>query len=173
MSARSIMEDAETGEQLYVDTHDKRFRQRFARGGAAARSEPGASLQARRGGCAVALDRRRPGARHRAFCGAAAAAEEMTRCHSSGRRCSFRLLLIPLFVVAVSPRCSSGGGRLRQSYGSLRPDARCRGARAGLAAAHLAGCSLPGRAGDPDAGAGAPANGRQPAEGGGHGHPGL
>ena len=23
------MEDAETGEQLYVDTHDKRFRQRF------------------------------------------------------------------------------------------------------------------------------------------------
>jgi uncharacterized protein (DUF58 family) len=25
-----IMEDAETGEQLYVDTHDKRFRQRFA-----------------------------------------------------------------------------------------------------------------------------------------------
>jgi uncharacterized protein (DUF58 family) len=25
-----IMEDAETGEQLYVDTHDKKFRQRFA-----------------------------------------------------------------------------------------------------------------------------------------------
>jgi uncharacterized protein (DUF58 family) len=25
-----LMEDAETGEQLYVDTHDKRFRQRFA-----------------------------------------------------------------------------------------------------------------------------------------------
>src|SRR5690606_18890335 len=24
-----IMEDAETGEQLYVDTHDKKFRQRF------------------------------------------------------------------------------------------------------------------------------------------------
>jgi uncharacterized protein (DUF58 family) len=23
------MEDAETGEQLYVDTHDKKFRQRF------------------------------------------------------------------------------------------------------------------------------------------------
>jgi uncharacterized protein (DUF58 family) len=23
------MEDAETGEQLYVDTHDRRFRQRF------------------------------------------------------------------------------------------------------------------------------------------------
>ena len=24
------MQDAETGEQLYVDTHDRRFRQRFA-----------------------------------------------------------------------------------------------------------------------------------------------
>ena len=24
-----ILEDAETGEQIYVDTHDKRFRQRF------------------------------------------------------------------------------------------------------------------------------------------------
>jgi uncharacterized protein (DUF58 family) len=24
------MEDAETGEQLYIDTHDKHFRQRFA-----------------------------------------------------------------------------------------------------------------------------------------------
>jgi uncharacterized protein (DUF58 family) len=26
-----LMEDAETGEQLYVDTHDRKFRQRFAR----------------------------------------------------------------------------------------------------------------------------------------------
>jgi uncharacterized protein (DUF58 family) len=25
-----VMEDAETGEQLFVDTHDKKFRQRFA-----------------------------------------------------------------------------------------------------------------------------------------------
>jgi uncharacterized protein (DUF58 family) len=24
-----VMEDAETGEQLYVDTHDKKFRERF------------------------------------------------------------------------------------------------------------------------------------------------
>jgi uncharacterized protein (DUF58 family) len=28
-----IMEDAETGEQLYVDTHDRRFRQRFEQAG--------------------------------------------------------------------------------------------------------------------------------------------
>jgi uncharacterized protein (DUF58 family) len=32
-----IMEDAETGEQLYVDTHDRKFRQRFQ--GAAGRRE--------------------------------------------------------------------------------------------------------------------------------------
>jgi uncharacterized protein (DUF58 family) len=31
------MEDAETGEQLYVDTHDRKFRQRFQ--GAAQRRE--------------------------------------------------------------------------------------------------------------------------------------
>ena len=30
-----VMEDAETGEQLYVDTHDKKFRQRFQRSRAA------------------------------------------------------------------------------------------------------------------------------------------
>ena len=34
-----IMEDAETGEQLYVDTHDKAFRQRFQRGCRAARGD--------------------------------------------------------------------------------------------------------------------------------------
>ena len=72
-----IMEDAETGEQLYVDTHDRRFRQRFAAGGAAARSRPGAGLQARRRGCAVALDRRRFGARDRALRHLAAAAEKV------------------------------------------------------------------------------------------------
>ena len=27
------MEDAETGQQIYVDTHDKRFRQRFKEAG--------------------------------------------------------------------------------------------------------------------------------------------
>ena len=72
-----VMEDAETGEQLYVDTHDRKFRQRFAGGGAAARSGLERGVQARRGGCAVALDRRRPGARHRALCDAAAAAQEI------------------------------------------------------------------------------------------------
>jgi uncharacterized protein (DUF58 family) len=36
-----LMEDAETGEQLYVDTHDKRFRQRFA----AARRQSEAELE--------------------------------------------------------------------------------------------------------------------------------
>ncbi len=32
-----VMQDAETGEQLQVDTHDRRFRRRFAAGGAEAR----------------------------------------------------------------------------------------------------------------------------------------
>ncbi len=32
-----IMEDAETGEQLYVDTHDKKFRQRFLKRRSSAR----------------------------------------------------------------------------------------------------------------------------------------
>jgi uncharacterized protein (DUF58 family) len=36
-----IMQDSETGEQLYVDTHDKKFRQRFAE--AALRREAGLS----------------------------------------------------------------------------------------------------------------------------------
>ena len=35
-----IMEDAETGEQLYVDTHDRKFRARFQRGRPPARGRP-------------------------------------------------------------------------------------------------------------------------------------
>ena len=37
-----ILEDAETGEQLYVDTHDRKFRQRFQ----AAAQQREAALQA-------------------------------------------------------------------------------------------------------------------------------
>ncbi len=43
-----LMEDAETGEQLYVDTHDKRFRQRFAE--AARQREAGLEQSFRRAG---------------------------------------------------------------------------------------------------------------------------
>jgi uncharacterized protein (DUF58 family) len=39
-----IMEDAETGEQIYVDTHDRRFRQRFAEGARRREYELGAAF---------------------------------------------------------------------------------------------------------------------------------
>ncbi len=69
-----IMEDAETGEQLYVDTHDKKFRQRFQAAAQQREADAERGLQALRGGRAAALDRGRPGSRHRALCHAAAAA---------------------------------------------------------------------------------------------------
>ena len=56
-----IMEDAETGEQLYVDTHDKGFRRRFQEAARAARGDAERRLQAVRGRRRVALDRRGPG----------------------------------------------------------------------------------------------------------------
>ena len=43
-----IMEDAETGEQLYVDTRDRRFRQRFQE--AAQRRETGLNAAFKRSG---------------------------------------------------------------------------------------------------------------------------
>ena len=42
------MEDAETGEQLYVDTHDKKFRQRFQ--AAAQEREAGLNASFKRSG---------------------------------------------------------------------------------------------------------------------------
>jgi uncharacterized protein (DUF58 family) len=46
-----IMEDAETGEQLYVDTHDSRFRKRFKE--AAVRREAGLNDALKRAGVDV------------------------------------------------------------------------------------------------------------------------
>src|SRR3954465_5812156 len=40
-----IMEDAETGEQMYVDTHDKKFRQRFKQAAAERESQLAASFR--------------------------------------------------------------------------------------------------------------------------------
>ncbi len=58
-----LLEDAETGEQLYVDTHDKKFRARPR--GAAYRG-----VQTRRRGRRLAFHRRGSGVRHRPFRGA-------------------------------------------------------------------------------------------------------
>ena len=59
--------DAETGEQLLVDTHDAGFRQRFARIAAQREAELRQSAGARRRGHAGAVHRRRPGRRHHAL----------------------------------------------------------------------------------------------------------
>ena len=61
-----IMEDAETGEQLYVDTHDKGFRRRFREAARPARDDPERCLQAVRGRRRLAVDRRGPGRGDRA-----------------------------------------------------------------------------------------------------------
>ena len=51
-----IMEDAETGEQLYVDTHDKRFRAQFAEAARRREAALNDGFQTCRGGRVVALD---------------------------------------------------------------------------------------------------------------------
>ena len=56
-----IMEDAETGEQLYVDTHDKAFRRALPGGRRAARGDASDGLQAIRRRRRLAVDRRGPG----------------------------------------------------------------------------------------------------------------
>ena len=52
-----LMEDAETGEQLYVDTHDPGFRRRYDEAAAGARSRPSSGVRAGRGGRGLPLDR--------------------------------------------------------------------------------------------------------------------
>ena len=49
------MQDAETGEQLFVDTHDRGFRKRFAAGRAAARDRAARRRSARAGVDALEL----------------------------------------------------------------------------------------------------------------------
>ena len=59
-SAPLIMEDAETGEQLYVDTHDKGFRRRFREAAERREADAERGVPAGRGRRRLALDRRRP-----------------------------------------------------------------------------------------------------------------
>ena len=58
-----VVQDAETGEQLFVDTHDRGFRERFAAAAARREDELRAAFARRRRGRARAVDRRRPGRR--------------------------------------------------------------------------------------------------------------
>ena len=65
--ASSLIEDAETGEQLYVDTGDRAFRERFEAAAHGARGvELAGGVPAGRRRRGDALDRRRPRARDRA-----------------------------------------------------------------------------------------------------------
>ena len=54
------MQDAETGEQLFVDTHDRGFRKRFAQAAEEREDAAARSLSPRRRRRARAVDRRRP-----------------------------------------------------------------------------------------------------------------
>ncbi len=67
------LEDAETGEQLYVDTHDPRFRARFAELAARARGGAERRFPPRRCGAVGGVDAGRPGAGHHALRGGAQA----------------------------------------------------------------------------------------------------
>ena len=58
-----VVQDAETGEQLFVDTHDKGFRKRFAERGRTARNRTALGVSHRRRRCAGARDERRSGRR--------------------------------------------------------------------------------------------------------------
>ncbi len=95
-----LMEDAETGEQLVVDTHDKRFRRRFAEVGRPARGHGECGVPPRRGGRDGPFDRRGSGPGHRPDGGAptrrGGAADDLpmagdarpARAHPARRRCS-------------------------------------------------------------------------------------
>ncbi len=72
-----IMEDAETGEQLYVDTHDRKFRKAFTDLSKKREEELKSLLPARWCGCDAPLDRGRSGARHCPLCHAARAAAQI------------------------------------------------------------------------------------------------
>ena len=85
-----LMEDAETGEQLYVDTHDKRFRQRFRRGGAPSARLNWSRLSSTPGWMSY------PWQRMMTWCGPSCALPppgsrgEIEPCHLSGLPCYFR-----------------------------------------------------------------------------------
>ena len=69
------MQDAETGEQMFVDTHDRGFRKRFAAAAERRENELRDALATRRRRHAGAGDRRRPARAHPALRRSAQAAQ--------------------------------------------------------------------------------------------------
>jgi uncharacterized protein (DUF58 family) len=80
------LRDAETGEQLWVDTHDSGFRKRFARLAAERESALARLAGQGRRRCTGAVDQRRPGRGHRSFRRSAQAphAHRLRRCEGGG-----------------------------------------------------------------------------------------
>ena len=153
-----IMEDAETGEQLYVDTHDKKFRARFKQAARQREADAEWDLQTRRGGCAVALNRKKT------WCAPSCV---LPRCASSGgnygkhRLMSFIwpamlvfLLLIPLCRL-VLPADAAAAQRFAASYGSFG-SGRQQPGTSPVCSRHIPPALFSDRAGDPDGRAGAP-----------------
>ena len=87
-----VMEDAETGDQMFVDTHDRRFRRRFEEAAQQREAELAQAFKRAGSGSLTALNRRRFGTGYRPFRNSAPATKKVIRvslCHSFGLQCFF------------------------------------------------------------------------------------
>ena len=113
------MEDAETGEQLYVDTHDKALPAAVPRGRRPSRGHVERRLQAGRRRRGLAVHRRRP---RRARSSAWRSFEQkrrrsVARCPSSGRRCCSCSSDDPARGRALPRPRSAGASGRAETYG--------------------------------------------------------
>ena len=107
-----VIQDAETGEQVFVDTHDKGFRKRFAAAGREARGGAAHRRSRRRGRRrARARDRRRPRRRDPALRRSAQAAQPARRGRRPAARTSGAADDIPLGRDAVAAGARAAAGR--------------------------------------------------------------
>ena len=137
-----VVEDAETGEQLYVDTHDAKFRRRFEAAAAAREAELARRVRAGRRRRRDAVDRRRPGPRDRAHGDAAQAPAAEPRVSFLSPQLLLLLVLVPLGVLAAGrieraparPGSRAARARLREPAGragARRPEPALARAAAG------------------------------------------
>ena len=104
-----VVEDAETGEQLVVDTHDAKFRRRFEAAAAAREAELARRVRAGRRRRGDAVDRRRPGPRDRPHGDAAQAPAAEPRVSFLWPQLLLLLVLVPLGVLAARADRRSDG----------------------------------------------------------------
>ena len=93
-----LVEDAETGEQLVVDTSDRAFRRPIRRCRSGTRGRHRQGVRARRRRCHPALDRRGPRARHRAHGGPSAPPGEAAGVTFIWPAALLLLILIPIGI---------------------------------------------------------------------------